>query len=167
MTLAATNLSDTDNRSTGPVFSAVLRPHRSLPPKGFGLLMAVFGGLSLGAGVFFVQLGAWPVCGFFGLDVLLLYGAFRLSYNSARICEIVELFPDLLRVRRIRPRKPVREWRFQPYWLRVEIEEHGDIVGPLRLVSHGTGLSIAGFLGGRERKRFAGALTAALARFQR
>ena len=67
-----------------PVFRALLTPHRSLSPKGFALLMAVLFCVSLASGLFFLSLGAWPVVGFFGLDVLLLYGAFRLNYRAAR-----------------------------------------------------------------------------------
>ncbi|TMJ57640.1 MAG: DUF2244 domain-containing protein, partial [Alphaproteobacteria bacterium] len=61
-------------------FERVLWPHRSLPPRGFRLLMLGLGLLSLVAGICFVAAGAWPICGFFGLDVALLYLAFRISY---------------------------------------------------------------------------------------
>ena len=52
------------------IFSAVITPHRSLGPKGFLIFMLCLGGLSFVSGVAFVVMGAWPVCGFFGLDVL-------------------------------------------------------------------------------------------------
>ena len=41
-------------------------------------------------------MGAWPVMGFFGLDVLLVYCAFKLNYRAGRLCEIVELTPAQL-----------------------------------------------------------------------
>ena len=59
------------------IFSALLTPHRSLGPTGFLILMACLGGLSFVSGIIFVSLGAWPVFGFFGLDVLLI--GFRCS----------------------------------------------------------------------------------------
>ncbi len=68
----------TDNDELEPtIFSAVLTPHRSLGSIGFLVLMIVFGVISFIAGMAFLLMGAWPVFGFFGLDVLLLYWAFR------------------------------------------------------------------------------------------
>jgi hypothetical protein len=67
------------------IFSAIITPHRSLGPRGFLIFMLCLGGLSFIAGVIFVSLGAWPVFGFFGLDVLLVYFAFRAKYRSARL----------------------------------------------------------------------------------
>ena len=43
--------------------------------------MVAIGAVSFVAGVVFLLMGAWPVFGFFGLDVLLLYWAFRLNYR--------------------------------------------------------------------------------------
>ena len=74
-----------DDAPPGSVFfERVLWPHRSLPHRGFRALMLFLGLLSLAAGIGFVAAGAWPICGFFGLDVALLYLAFRISYRSAR-----------------------------------------------------------------------------------
>lgn len=67
-----------------PLLDLELRPHRSLSPAGFGLLMAVLGGASLASGLMFVMIGAWPVFGFLGLDVLGVYIAFRISYARRR-----------------------------------------------------------------------------------
>jgi len=69
------------------IFSAIITPHRSLGPSGFLIFMLCLGGLSFISGVIFVSLGAWPVFGFFGLDVLLVYLAFRANYRSARAYE--------------------------------------------------------------------------------
>ena len=66
------------------IFSAVITPHRSLGRVGFLVLMALFGGVSFVAGMVFLLIGAWPVFGFLGLDVLLVYWAFRLNYRAPR-----------------------------------------------------------------------------------
>ena len=67
-------------------FDAVLYPNRSLDQFGFHLLMAAIVLVSAGIGAAFVIAGAWPVTGFLGLDVVLLYLAFplELSAGSAR-----------------------------------------------------------------------------------
>ena len=46
--------------------------------------MLALGLISLAVGIGFVAIGAWPVFGFFGLDVALVYLAFRLNYRGAR-----------------------------------------------------------------------------------
>jgi uncharacterized membrane protein len=113
----------------GLSFERVLLPHRSLPPRGFHLLMLILGLISLAVGIGFVSIGAWPVMGFFGLDVALVYIAFRLNYRSARRSETIRLAGDVFTVERVDVRGERRMWRFQPFWLRV-ILVIGDIVTP-------------------------------------
>ena len=80
---------DNDAHREAPIFSAVITPHRSLGPTGFVVLMAVISGISFIAGMVFLVAGAWPIFGFFGLDALLIYWAFRASYRSAAAYEEV------------------------------------------------------------------------------
>jgi uncharacterized membrane protein len=145
---------------------AVLHPHRSLPPKGFAAVMAVLGGVSLATGIGFVLHGAWPVCGFFGLDVLLVYVAFRASYRSARQHEWVRLTERDLTIERVSVRGERRRWRFEPVWLRVTFEERDEYTNRLVLASHGRSLVVGSFLAPEERRRFAGSLQGALARWR-
>ena len=143
----------------------VLHPHRSLPPRGFAVLMAVLGAASFMACTICVLVGAWPVIGFFGLDVALVYVAFRASYRSARQHECVRLTETSLMVERVSIRGERRRWSFEPYWLRVIIEERGD-GNALTLASHGRALALGSFLAPTERRSFAAALQAALARWR-
>ena len=76
-----------DNNLPGALFSAVLTPYRSLSPKGFFFLMVAVCGVSFAAGLAFLLAGAWPVIGFLGLDVLIIYWAFRLNYRAAKVHE--------------------------------------------------------------------------------
>jgi uncharacterized membrane protein len=148
-------------------FDAVLRPHRSLPPSGFFAVMALVGGMSFCAGIVFVLAGAWPVTGFFGLDVLLVYVAFRLNYRSARLHETIHLTRDSLVVERIGVRGDRMRWQFQPYWLRVVFQEHDEDSNSLVLTSHGRSLLLGSFLAPGERRALAAALQDALARSRR
>ena len=86
-----------------PIFNALLTPHRSLGRTGFTILMGtlVFGWLATGA--LFLSQGAWPVFGFFGLDVLLVYVAFRLNYRAARAREEVWVSRTALDIRKTAP----------------------------------------------------------------
>ena len=59
--------------------------------------MALVGGFSFIGGMFFFLLGAWPVVGFLGLDVALVYWAFRANYRAAAAFEEVTVTPSELR----------------------------------------------------------------------
>lgn len=156
-----------DLPEAAPVFfEAVLTPHRSLPPRGFVLLMLILGCVSFAAGVSFVLIGAWPIVGYFGLDVLLVYWAFRASYRSGRMREWVRLTDDALTVERVSERGERRRWRFQPSWLRVTLVEQ-DESNRLILSSHGRQLSLGVFLGPAERRSLAQALQDGLSRWRR
>ena len=145
------------------IFSATLTPHRSLGHVGFLVLMLLFGGVSFVAGMLFLVIGAWPVLGFFGLDVLLLYWAFRLNYLHAKAYEQVTVTPSVLRVRKVSHLGRAREWVLNPLWVqldKVELEEFG--IDRLFLVSRGKKLAIATFLGPDEKAGFAKELGKAL-----
>lgn len=150
------------------IFSATLTPHRSLGRVGFVLLMSLFGGVSFVTGIVFLLMGAWPVFGFFGLDVLLLYWAFRLNYRHADAYEEVTVTPSVLKVRKVSHRGRVREWVLNPLWVRldkVELEEFG--IDRLFLVSRGKQLAIASFLGPDAKADFAKELASALGEARR
>ena len=148
------------------LFDAVLYPQCSLPPTAFLVLMGVVTGVSFAAGIMFTLLGAWPVFGFFGIDVLLLGWFFHLSYRRARLYETVRLTPRELTVRRVHPGGAARTWTFQPFWLRVEIDDARHRAGQLSLVSHGRRLAIGAFLNAQEKLDFAVALRRSLARLR-
>src|SRR5678816_286311 len=103
-------------------FSAVLTPHRSLGPKGFMVLMGAVCAVSFGTGLLFYLLGAWPVVGFMGLDVALIYTAFKLNYRAARLYETVDLTQTALTVTRVQPSGKEQVWSFNPYWVRLNLE---------------------------------------------
>ncbi len=145
-------------------FDVVLFPQRSLAPRGFAIVMATVGAVSFAMGTFFLIHGAWPVFGFFGLDVALLYWAFRANYRSGRQYETVFLDCRTLRVARVDPKGRRRQWSFEPYWLRVELDDPPGRGGRLRLTSHGRSLTIGTFLPPEERAEVARALDAALRR---
>ncbi|HEY1261436.1 MAG TPA: DUF2244 domain-containing protein [Stellaceae bacterium] len=144
-------------------FERVLSPHRSLPARGFHLLMLGLGLVSFAYGIGFVAIGAWPVFGFFGLDVALVYLAFRINYRSARRSETLRLAGDDFTVERVGVYGHRRLWRFQPFWLRVVLEERAGDRNRLYLASHGQSLTIADFLVPAARRELAATIRDALA----
>jgi uncharacterized membrane protein len=150
------------------LFAARLTPHRSLSRAGFVLVMAVLGTVSFAAGTMFLLIGAWPVFGFFGLDVLLVYWAFRANYRAAAAYEEVVVTPSELRVRKVSHRGQVAEWALNPLWARLDYEIDEEFgLQRLYLVSRGRKLPIAAFLPPQEKESFAAALAAAIAEAKR
>ena len=147
-------------------FHAVLHPNRSLNRTGFLVLMGVLLAFNGFLGVLFLVAGAWPIAGFMGADVLLVYLAFRINYRSGRLYEEVRLTDTDLTVVRVWPSRSRRQWQFEPYWLRVHMDDPPRHESQLRLVSHGETLVIGAFLSPDERADLAQALRAALARWR-
>lgn len=162
------NQQDNAHGGEPTIFSAIITPHRSLSRTGFLVVMGLVGGVSFSSGLFFFLLGAWPVVGFMGLDVLLVYWAFRINYRAAAAFEQITVTSSELRVCRVTHRGQVTEWTLNPVWTRLDRETHEDY-GLLRLflVSHGDKLAVAGFLSPKERESFATALSAALGEAKR
>jgi uncharacterized membrane protein len=146
-------------------FSLILRPNRSLSQRGFLWLMALFGGASFALGIYFWSLGAWPVFGFFGLDVALLYFFFRLNYRYARRYETLAMRDGNLIFGQVSATGLSREWSFDPYWVRLKLErigQDGEDIGNLILSSHGKYVSVGAFLSPEERAELAARLQLSL-----
>src|ERR1700746_198867 len=151
---------DFDPDAPEPVlFSALLTPHRSLNRTGFTLVMAFLTAISFAAGVAFLIMGAWPVFGFFGLDVLAIYIAFKVNFRRARAREEITVTPSELRVRRISHRAQVLEWVLNPLWVQIDQISHEELgIERLYLVSRGRRVSIGRFFGPEEKGSFFKAL---------
>lgn len=145
-------------------FRAVLYPHRSLSPRGFLLVMSAIGIVSFVAGMVFWWIGAWPVFGFLGLDVLLIYWAFRANYRAARASELVELDHDRLTLTRYDTKGRKIAFDFNPYWVRVHFSELTGGQTKLALTSHGRKVEFGTYLNNDERREFASVLKDRLAR---
>jgi uncharacterized membrane protein len=127
------------------------------------VLMGALCLVSFGTGLFFYLLGAWPVMGFMGLDVALIYIAFRLNFRALRLYETVDLTDDALTVTRVTPSGKSQSWSFNPYWVRLSVQERLGRSSELSIASHGQRLVFASFLTDAEREDFASALSVALA----
>jgi len=151
-----------------PLFCARLTPHRSLSRNGFIALMVFITVVSFAAGIAFLMMGAWPVFGFFGLDVLIIYWAFRVNFRRADATEDIVVTPYEIRIRRVSHRGHAVEWTLNPMWVQIERKEHAEFgIEKLYLVSRGRRLSIGSFLGPEEKASFVSALQAALSAAKR
>jgi len=159
-----TSRNDFDPDAAEPVlFSALLTPHRSLNRTGFLLVMAFLSLISFAAGMVFLMLGAWPVVGFFGLDILAVYLAFKINFRRAQGCEEIWVTPSQLRLRRVSHRGHAVEFVLNPLWVRLNKVAHEEFgIEKLYLVSRGNSVSIGSFLSPDEKASFANALMEAL-----
>jgi len=151
-----------------PILAVRLTPHRSLDPAAVRVLMAATFVVSALFSLPFYLIGAWPIVGFLGLDVALLYLAFRANFNAARAYEDFRLTYFELLFARASARGARREWRFNPAWVRLERIDHQEF-GALRLslLSRGRRWEVAKFLGPDQKGEFAATLAEALAEARR
>ncbi|MCX7340783.1 MAG: DUF2244 domain-containing protein [Hyphomicrobiales bacterium] len=153
------------HNSDTPIFAAVITPHRSLGQQGFRLVMTLVCLASIIASIPFMIAGAWPVAGFFGLDVLALYVAFRVNFRDARGFEEVAVSPVKVMLAKVTPKGERAEWRFDTIFTRLERQDDEDF-GLMRLsvVSRGQSVQVAQALSPRERASLYDAMAGALAK---
>lgn len=131
------------------------RRNNSLSPGGrylaVGSLAAVVFAISIG----FALNGAWLVAPFAGLDILLVYLAFRYMGRHAEDYESVTLRGDEIVIERWEAGR-VRTFAFNRYWAQVVYENAGGKGGGrLQLRSHGQEIEIGSCLGGVQRAAMA------------
>jgi uncharacterized membrane protein len=146
-------------------WSVTLTPHRSLTREGFVALMAILVLLNLAGGLLFFVAGAWPVTGFMGLDVVLVWWAFRQNFTDGRRAERISIARDRVTLQRLSLSGPGETLEFNRRWLKVELEFDvaRNVVGRLLLVYQGRKTEVGAFLGGDERRSLCTEIKAALA----
>lgn len=150
------------------LYAARVHPHRSMTRAQVRLILLLVGTTSLLATLPFMIMGAWPVAGFMGLDVLALYLAFEVSFRAARAFEELKVTIVDLFLSKVSPRGVRTEWRFNPSWVRLEKTTHEEFgLMRLDLVSRGERVEVAPFLGPAEKTELAGNLSRALAEARR
>ncbi|MGR9078242.1 DUF2244 domain-containing protein [Rhizobium leguminosarum] len=156
--------SNADSSNEQPVFAAELFPHRSLGRRGFKVLLALSGAVCFLYGMFFIATGAWPIGFFFGLDFVLLYGAFWLNYRSGKAREQVTVSRTDVSVRKFAPSGRMVEHHFNPFWTRFLVRRHQEIgILSMHIFGEGRRTDIGSFLNPDDRESFAKAFKGALA----
>ncbi len=126
-------------------------------------MMLSMAGMSFFTGLGFLAIGAWPVIGFFGLDVLLIYLAFKVNFRSGeRERETIRVTASEIAISRTCYRGQVGWWQVSPTFARVLVEKVNDYEAHVRLTAGGTSVPLATCLSPPERLAFADALKAAL-----
>ena len=147
-----------------PGFCLELKPNRSGTVRGvhilWGFLLFVF----VPTGFVFALIGAWPVFGFMGAELVLLYVALRLNQRNSNALERLSLTDDAFTVERIDRHGAPHSWQFQPQWLRVDLNKPSPYTAHLSLNSKGQRLNLGRYLTADEKSEVAERLSGVLRR---
>tara|TARA_B100001123_G_scaffold382884_1_gene454354 strand:- start:2076 stop:2591 length:516 start_codon:yes stop_codon:yes gene_type:complete len=142
------------------LFDAVLTPNRSLKNPTAKILLGAAGVIFFLGSTIFSLAGAWPISGFFCIEFVVLYLAFRACSKKLQSKEIISLRPNTLTVERISANGNRSSWHFQPYWLRITLRNQGQLV----FSSGGQSVQVGAFLSKNDKISLAAALQKALGR---
>ncbi len=135
-----------------PVFEAELVPHRSLSPRGIYLVLGFLGTVSFSVTLLFWYLGAWPIAGFNGGEMLLAAALLRSHARSRRVRYDIDGGRS--------------EVCLPAAWLNIDLVEKPGRVPGLFLISRGRREEVARALGEPQKRDFAAALRSALDRLR-
>ena len=141
---------------------AVLEPPRSLSPRGFNRVMWLFVALSLVPGIVFYAMGAWPIAGFLGLDVLAVWAVFKLSFRAQTARTYVRVTADAVDVRKVDGWGRERRASLSSYFARVEFDRAAQGPTALRVAASARSYPLGEHLTPRERESFARRLSQAI-----
>ena len=150
--------------SDSETYIITLWPYRSLSVKGFRIFMLVLASLMSAIATGFFLLGAWPVIGFLGAEILIVWFAFRVNYRAAQLVETVKITPDYVQITRTNWRGNETQTCLDSPWVRAELFEEQEHRPKLFLRAHSQKLEIGTFMPPIEKSALATALNDALIR---
>lgn len=148
-----------------PLFAAKLTPHRSMGRKGVRAVIVLVAVLATIPGIVFFSLGAWPIVGFMGLDVLLIWWALSATQRDGKRYEQVTLWPDQLELKQVDGAGKETLTRFNPYFVKLVIDrDFNERTTALHLRTRDRDVVLGAFLNPDEKSSFAKAFGTALKR---
>ena len=133
------------------LYEISLYPYRSLNKTGFFILMFSLGLISFVAGIIFMIKGAWPVFGFFGLDILLVYIFFKINFRSGKKKEILILTKNQLIVEFYNSKKISKTYYLDAHWLQIRLSKLKNEMSKLKISSKNKSIIIGSFLRYQEK----------------
>ncbi len=133
------------------LYEISLYPYRSLNKIGFFILMFSLGFVSFVAGIIFMIKGAWPVFGFFGLDVLLVYIFFKINFRSGKKKEILILTKNQLIIEFYNSKKISKTYYLDAHWLQIRLSKLKNEMSKLKISSKNKSIIIGSFLRYQEK----------------
>ena len=133
------------------LYEISLYPYRSLNKTGFFILMFSLGLISFVAGIIFMIKGAWPVFGFFGLDILLVYIFFKINFRSGKKKEILILTKNQLIIEFYNSKKISKTYYLDAHWLQIRLSKLKNEMSKLKISSKNKSIIIGSFLRYQEK----------------
>ena len=148
-----------------PLFSAKLTPHRSLGQRGFRVVIAIVAVAATVPAITFYSLGAWPIVGFMGLDVVLIAWAMWASLKDGKRFEQITLWRDQLELKQVDGAGKETLVRFNPSFVKLVVDrDFNERTTGLHLRTRDRDVVLGGFLNQDEKSSFAKAFGTALKR---
>ncbi|MCF8507989.1 MAG: hypothetical protein RIR41_234 [Pseudomonadota bacterium] len=141
---------------------AVLEPPRSLTTRGLNRVMLILGAFSAVFSLGFLLVGAWPVVGFLGAEILVLWLVFQWSFRAQTARTYVRVTADEVDVRKVDGWGRERRASMASHFARVEFDRTATGPNALRLATSRTAYPLGEFLTPRERETFARRLMQAI-----
>ena len=113
-------------------------------------------------GISFYVLGAWPVLGFMGFEILLIYIAFKILFYKNKFYEHIILDSEKLNILFKKKNKIIKKIELEPTWVQVKIEKIYENEDTLIVSSHGKKIILANYLIPEERLKLAGKIKSGL-----
>ena len=133
------------------VFEALLSPSVTTRLSVVRWILVLFGGTCALVGIIFTALGAQPVLGFMGIEIVLLYVVYRYCVRSSRMMEQLILSGRNAMFHRIDRNGNISITSFETHWLHVDIRQTDDKSSRLILVSKGRVQEVGVFLAPTEK----------------
>lgn len=147
-----------------PVFEAILTPHRSMGRRGMFVVFGLMATGSLLVTSLMWVLGAVPVIGFNGADLILAVTLYSMNMRGGRASEVILLTDERLTITRTTPGGRRSEVSMTPAWLRVVVEEKAGSNPIISIVNREARHIVGMALGEADRRDLADALRGAFDR---
>ena len=125
-------------------------------------ILALTGAICVLVGVLFALVGAPPVLGFMGLEIVLLFGAYRFCVRNTKMAEHLILSNRNLIFYRVDRDGNISITNLEPRWLNVELYKVKGIASCVILTSKGRAHNVGTFLAPSEQIHLSAALNQAL-----
>ena len=134
------------------LFAAELRPNRSSTRRAVKWLAIAMALCMAPVALGFSLLGAWPVFGFMGLELVALVLLLGFNLRRTGVVERVQVTDRRVHLERINHWGRREAWSFPRHWARVKLVGSDDRDCRLEVRSHGRVVALGGFLTADERR---------------
>jgi len=139
------------SQTNGILLEAHLTPSVAIKLSAVRWILSLFGCVCVFMGVTFALIGAQPVLGFMGIEIILLFAVYRFCVRNSRMAEQIILSGHSVLFRRIDRYGNISITNFEPLWLRIEIGGAKGVFRHIVFASKGRSCNVGVFLTPEEK----------------